>query len=336
MAMKTCNSQNKRSNAILMVLVILVPPALCETSKERSSLFLLTSLMIPGSGQALCGHPVKGATFLAFEGILGAMAYEEHSRYSLAHLRAKAEAGSLLGLLGDTLEALNEEIEDLDSLTDSLVARFASLREDSVRQENRVVVGEGGYANSIQLRNIYAIWAGGLYIFNLFDAIQVASRRRAPVSGPKNTKIAVWSSLLFPGLGQIYNNSYGKAGMIWMAQGALAVSAVYRHRMYTGYQAQLDLVREDSSLAAMDSSVYRWRMNEMESRRNYFRRARNSHIWYSIGFYFYNVFDAFVDAHLHSFDDRLEIALFPEPDGEVAVKVDLRFPLRRSYLRSGG
>ena len=56
------------------------------------------------------------------------------------------------------------------------------------------------------------------------------------------------------------------------------------------------------SLSMRDEFAQRW-SNEY----NYAFKKRNTVLWYSIIFYFYGIFDAIVDAHMHDYIHKVRI-----------------------------
>ena len=313
---------NKYFRKVAFNILIIYSLIYSQNIEQQSSKYLLSSLLIPGCGQMLYGHPVKGATYLFTEGILGTMAYYENKDRTISYLNS-------WGNTQDSTKQFESELKRLIGTNDSAIIVDSASIDELEKSINRLKVSEvfnkGDYLNSIQLRNLYFFWAGGLYIYNIFDAIEIAARKHHPVSGKRSPAIAVWSSLLFPGLGQIYNGSYSKAGMIFMAQTSFAASAIYRHRLMNYYQEKIDA---PPKFFYTDSSKANSRITELEDRRNHYRRCRNSFIWYSLGFYFYNVFDALVDAHLHDFDDQQKITLriYPNPVKEsFFIKSSIKF-----------
>ena len=60
-----------------------------------------------------------------------------------------------------------------------------------------------------------------------------------------------------------------------------------------------------------------------DSKRNEAFRNRNMWAWYSIGFYFYSIFDAIVDAHLHDAGKKMRL----EPDLLPGKGVGLHYKL---------
>jgi len=115
-----------------------------------------------------------------------------------------------------------------------------------------------------------------------FISISFAQQKvdfRTPEEQAKDPKIALKKSLIFPGMGQIYNDQKIK-----------------------GY-----------SMIALEI-FYLWSFNEnrknyknynenMPKSENYYLSARNRFAWNAIGLYFYGILDSVVEAHLDNFDE---------------------------------
>jgi hypothetical protein len=93
----------------------------------------------------------------------------------------------------------------------------------------------------------------------------------------KNPTGAMIRSLVFPGLGQWYNNKKFKALIVFCAESALLANAIYLNQ-------QLVISTEDYE-------------------RNFYIENRNVSVWWLVGVILYSVTDAFVDAHLADFDE---------------------------------
>ncbi|NLW90593.1 MAG: hypothetical protein GXY34_03215 [Syntrophomonadaceae bacterium] len=152
----------------------------------------------------------------------------------------------------------------------------------------------------------YLTWAGGIYLYNLFDAFELTGLLKD--NEQRNPTVAFGLALI-PGLGlgQIYNGSYSKAGLFIMGQVQLGVIAYNKDRMMrlaeSNYRRVSDTTITPASIKALSSS-------DWDSRRRAELKQRNSFIWYSIFVYVIGMLDAVVDAHLHDYKERMKI----EPD----------------------
>lgn len=106
----------------------------------------------------------------------------------------------------------------------------------------------------------------------------------------KNTKIktksprsAMIRSLVFPGLGQIYNEQYIKAGIVLAGQSVLIGLRFYYNN------------KANESIDPMD--------------REFYKDRRNLTYWLMGATVLLSMLDAYIDAHLYDFDTGPELAL---------------------------
>jgi hypothetical protein len=156
-----------------------------------------------------------------------------------------------------------------------------------------------------------------MYVWNIMDA--VARSNHFDDNLPRNPAVAGWlSAVPGLGLGQLYNGSLSKAGMIWMTQTMLGFLAYSNDKL-------MNIAREKRAMFVQDDT---WRADYTESGlsdwggryREAFSR-RNMYLWYSVFFYLYGVFDAIVDAHLH--DYQIRIRFDPERGGGRAMRAGI-------------
>jgi len=109
---------------------------------------------------------------------------------------------------------------------------------------------------------------------------------------------AVGRSAILPGLGQIYNESYWKAPVIWGFLGYFISVWINQNNLY---KENRDLYEDSIS----DTNPYG---NEEYLRlREFYRDQRNDFAIYIVLTYLLNLVDAYVDAHMFDFD------VSPEP-----------------------
>ncbi len=116
----------------------------------------------------------------------------------------------------------------------------------------------------------------------------------------RSSRTAMLLSLFIPGAGQVYNESYWKAGIITAAEVTLASLAVREHLLLTNISTQLpssvpDSIREDLITGYRD-------------RRNAFAFLAGVAIIYSIS-------DAYVDAHMFHFREQQTLSVVPSDRG---------------------
>ncbi len=96
---------------------------------------------------------------------------------------------------------------------------------------------------------------------------------------------AVARSAVFPGWGQIYNESYWKAPVVWGIMGWFVYNWIDNNNKYIDYK-NLYIKTEQS----LDREY-----------RNFYRDQRDQFAIYIVLTYFLNLVDAYVDAHLFDF-----------------------------------
>lgn len=96
---------------------------------------------------------------------------------------------------------------------------------------------------------------------------------------------AVGRSAILPGWGQIYNESYWKAPVIWGVMGWFVYAWIDNNNNYNDYK---DLYSQTGNASYLDY-------------RNFYREQRDDFAIYFLLTYFLNLVDAYVDAHLFDF-----------------------------------
>jgi hypothetical protein len=102
----------------------------------------------------------------------------------------------------------------------------------------------------------------------------------------KSAMGAVLRSAIVPGLGQIYNQSYWKAPIVWGIGAWLVYNWVNNNKDYKTYK----------NLFALDNSILLYREN-----RDFYRDQRDLFAIYMGLTYFLQLVDAYVDAQLFDF-----------------------------------
>ena len=120
-----------------------------------------------------------------------------------------------------------------------------------------------------------------IFIFVVFISLIFAQQKmdfRTEDERAKNPNIALKKSLIFPGVGQLYNDQKIKG--------------------YTLIAAEL------FSLYNFNENRKKYKdFNESYGKsQDYYLRERNRFAWIAIGLYFYGILDSVVEAHLDDFD----------------------------------
>ena len=131
---------------------------------------------------------------------------------------------------------------------------------------------------------------------------------------------AVWMSVLFPGLGQVYNRRYWKLPIIVGGFMGLGYGMSWNNGQYQDYsQAYRDLLDNDPSSNSymnffppntqegdLDKA---WLTSVMKSRKDFYRRNRDLCIICMVGVYLLCIVDAYVDASLAHFDISPDLSM---------------------------
>jgi hypothetical protein len=119
--------------------------------------------------------------------------------------------------------------------------------------------------------------------------------------------------MVLPGFGQIYNQSYWKAPVVWGLE----------YYFYSVYRHQDKLYKE--SKAAYDTTITSAVPEGSANARNirdFYRNQRNLFGWYMVITYVLNVVDAYVDAALFNFE------VSPNLQGTNEMRLRMSIPLR--------
>jgi len=93
-------------------------------------------------------------------------------------------------------------------------------------------------------------------------------------------------SAFIPGLGQIYDESYWKAPVIWGVGGYWLYVWIDLNNQYKDFQRLYALTGNDQYL----------------SLRNFYRDERDKYAWFMGALYILNIVDAYAGAHLYDFN----------------------------------
>jgi len=130
--------------------------------------------------------------------------------------------------------------------------------------------------------------------------------------------VALFKSMLVPGLGQLGNRRYVKAAVVAGLEGWLIGMAVHRG-MQANDARDLYLSEEDASR--------RWTLFYEYDR---VRKSRNKYLWFAGLTIFVSMFDAYVDAHLSGSptdkrNEKFSVDVLPDGGGGVAAVLSYRF-----------
>ncbi len=136
-------------------------------------------------------------------------------------------------------------------------------------------------------------------------------------------KIATRRSLIFPGLGQIYNREYWKLPIVYGALSIPTVAFIYNNTWYQRTKKAYILkfraeqtgatAADTANLANIDPRLKNLSSGSLQGYRNEFRRDRDYSVLWFLIVWGLNVADATVFAHLKEFDvsDNLTMQVKP-------------------------
>jgi TM2 domain-containing membrane protein YozV len=261
----------------------------------------VSSLLLPGAGQVYTGHYVKAVFFPALEATFLSMAWFWHENASYYNNNARVDRAWQVW--------------------------------DQTPPEKAVEYGEKALLNRYQAIDSrfsqynFTGWAIGAHLFNVLDALQASNvfnddEERSPKTA------GLFAAVPGLGLGQFYNGSLSKAGMVIMVQTSLGLMAYNSHRLMNNAAMQYARLNDPKA----DSLTVRLRNTYSDDWFSFRQRSftnRNMYLWYSIFFYFYSIFDSVVDAYLHDYPQKMEIApdLVVGPDViSITISTTLRLP----------
>ena len=124
----------------------------------------------------------------------------------------------------------------------------------------------------------------------------------------KKPWLAVGLSAAVPGLGQLYNENYWKAPVIWGLGGYYIYEWISLNNKYKDFRNQYN-----ESITPLEPLGN----EKLQNVRNFYHDERDKFAWYMGALYFLNLVDAYVSANLYDFDVSPDLG----NDGRVYPKV---------------
>jgi hypothetical protein len=141
-------------------------------------------------------------------------------------------------------------------------------------------------------------------------------KRRKLNKGPRK---ALLLSAVAPGLGQLYNEKYWKAPVIWVGLGVVTYFYLDNMKYFKKYNNDYNYAFNNPSIPITDTI---WdhgvryiftNINQLSQGTNTYRRYRDMSLIIGAAIYVLNIVDANVDAHLKEFDIGDELSLKVSP-----------------------
>ncbi len=141
---------------------------------------------------------------------------------------------------------------------------------------------------------------------------------------PKSTTIALLSSMVLPGAGQIYNESYWKTPIVWGL--GYYFYSVYKNQdnLYKENRTKYEtaLIVQDTTSNAVTKVTLGKQIGFYLDLRKFHERQRNEFGWYLAITYVMTILDAYVDAALYNFE------VSPNLQGTSDWQMQARIPIR--------
>lgn len=273
------------------------------TEHNSLPLTMLFSIL-PGGGQYYTGHYVRGGFITGIEALL---IYEVYINKSWQKDRVYEQAKPFQDSVAMMTEAImrNPDRDSLPSLYEKrneYATRVRELSDKKMEQED--------------LRYAENAWLFGLHLYGMMDAFGIWYNNNYRSVELRDMKTALLLGLI-PGLGQMYNGEFGKAGLLYMGLIGAAASIRTSQNMVEYYLDRKHfLEKENSSSEELD---------RVSERVTYYRKNRNQYIWGVALIYLYSLGDAVVDALLSDFDNPMHFALLPNLTGGAQALFSLDF-----------
>lgn len=272
-----------------------------ETSRNSLPLTLLLGIF-PGGGQYYTGHYIRGGFITAIELGLAYEVFVNKRAQKRKRFRQAREYQDSVIVYSRKMLRNRDSLFYYQEKRNQFAERIRSFSDHKIEEED--------------LRKSELAWMVGLHLYSLFDAFGIWMNNRGHSVENRPVKSALLRALV-PGWGQIYNDEYGKAGLVYMGMLGATVSIHSRQNVIDYYLDRKHfLERENPSNADLDG------INEQIL---YFRKNRNQYIWGIVLIYLYSIGDAVVDAMMSDFDSPLHFVLGPDFRGGVEASFSLDF-----------
>lgn len=276
-----------------------------DISTKRNSLGLTMLLSIlPGGGQYYTEHYVRGGFITGIEALL---IYEVYINKAWQKDRVLEQAKPFQ----DSVSMYTKFIREMDN-RDSL-AYYQNKRNEYA---NRVREKSDKKMEQEDLRFAENAWLFGLHLYGMMDAFGIWYNNNYRSVELRSMSTALLLGLI-PGLGQMYNGEFGKAGLLYMGLIGAAASVYTSQNMVEYYLDRKHFLQSEGSNSE--------ELERVKERVTYYRKNRNQYIWGGALIYLYSLGDAVVDALLSDFDNPIHMALMPNFAGGVQALFSFDF-----------
>jgi hypothetical protein len=290
---------------------------------------VLSSAAVPGAGQLRRGAYLKAAGFFIGEVSFGLVAHNRWTAIDYYDTRLTAIERTL-----DTLQRQRDIYRAMQAVHEQMYVPglYAGRASHTMPYDSFVHSADAQYRAMLQSRElalyrkkqsryefynwvcVTATW----HLYNVCDALAGTSWHDD--HGARDPLVAgSLSAVPFLGLGQVYNGSFSKAGLVCAVTTSLSFMALNYHRLmqYAAQKARYyDTHPEIEGAREMEMT---WRDMHNDA-----FNLRNVYLWYDLVFYLYGIFDAVVDAHLHDMPVQMKFSPMQDRAG-IAVQAELTY-----------
>ena len=133
-----------------------------------------------------------------------------------------------------------------------------------------------------------------------------------------------------PGLGQVYNEKYWKTPIIILGIGSCFYSYQYYNNKFETYK-EAYILRTDQNENTIDQFEGIYSENNLITLQDYYRNNKDLSIIIGSIIYILNIVDAYVDAHLFTYNINDDLSLYIKPEllnnnigtGLISMKIEL-------------
>lgn len=273
------------------------------TKRNSLGLTMLLSIL-PGGGHYYTEHYVRGGFITGIEALLF---YEVYINKAWQKDRVLEQAQPFR----DSVSMYTKIIREMDN-RDSL-AYYQNKRNEYA---NRVREKSDKKMEQEDLRYAENAWLFGLHLYGMMDAFGIWYNNNYRSVELRSMTTALLLGLI-PGLGQMYNGEFGKAGLLYMGLIGAAASIRTSQNMVEYYLDRKHFLESEQSSKE--------ELERVKERVTYYRKNRNQYIWGLALIYLYSLGDAVVDALLSDFDNPMHLALLPNFTGGAQALVSFDF-----------
>ena len=139
--------------------------------------------------------------------------------------------------------------------------------------------------------------------------IVVDEIQKVEIEDPLRPAKAAFYSAVLPGLGQVYNKRYWKVPLVYGAIGASIYTYNQNHKNYlryrNAYKRRIAGYNDDEFQNLISST------DRLIDGQEFYKRNRDRSMIFILGFYFLNILDANIDAHLKQYNVNSDLTVKP-------------------------